>query len=99
MNHIGEARATFEWFFDEIKTYKFLDFKSQLKINLSSVGKIYLICGVLGNAKTCLYGNKVADFFEINPITVIFCYCPDMKNHRTSDKHPGFQQRYKMIHR
>ena len=72
---------------------------SKLKIGLSSVGKFYLVYGILENAKTCLYGNKVADLFEIDPITFTFCYCPELTNNRKLNKHPGFQQRYKMIDR
>ena len=53
----------------------------------------------LENAKTCPYGNKAGDVFETNPITVIFCYCPEMEIYETLNKHPGFQQRYKMIHK
>ena len=49
--------------------------------------------------KTYLYGSKAADVFEINPVTVIFCYCPKMKTFGTLNKHPGFQQRYKMTHK
>ena len=66
-----------------------------MKIDLNSFGKIDLVCGII----VCLYGNKVANLFEINPITVIFCDCPEMKNFRPFKKHPGPQQRYKMIQR
>ena len=66
---------------------------SQLKIDLSSVERIYLIYGILKNAKACLYGNKADDVFETNPITILFCWCG------TLNKHPGFQQRCKMIHK
>ena len=52
---------------------------SQLNIGLSSVEKIYLIYGITGYAKTYWYGNKADDVFETNPITDIFCYCPEMK--------------------
>ena len=50
-------------------------------------------------AKTCLYDSKAADVFKINPITVIFCDCPEMETYETLNKHPGFQQRYKMTHK
>ena len=66
-------------FFGEIKTYKFVDFTSQLKIGLSSVEGIYLVYGIFENAKTCLYGDKANDVFKTNPNTFIFCYCPEMK--------------------
>ena len=36
-----KVRTIVEWPFGEIKSYNFFDFKSQLKINLSSVGEIY----------------------------------------------------------
>ena len=70
----------------EIKTDKFVEFTSQLKIGLSSVGKIYFVYGILENAKTCLYGSKSAAVFE----TIFY---------GTLNKHPAFQQRYKMIHK
>ena len=54
---------------------------------------------ILENAKTCLYGNITDDVFEANPITVLFCYCREMKISGTLNKHPGFQQRCKMIHK
>ena len=93
-----KVQTTVEYFFGEIKTYEFVDFTSQLKIGLSSVERIYLVYWILENAKTCLYSNKADDLFETNPITFIFCYCLDMKIYGTLIKHPGFQQRYKMIH-
>ena len=49
--------------------------------------------------KTCLYASKAAAVFEINPITVVFCYCPEMKTYGTLNKHPGFQQHHKMINK
>ena len=67
-----EVRVAAEWLFGEIKTYfKFVDFKTQLKDGLSSTGKICLVCGLLQNVKTCLYGNKVSEYFEMNPMTLV----------------------------
>ena len=66
-----EVRVAVEWLFGEIKTYfKFVDFKTQLKVGLSSIGKIYLLCELLQNARTCLYGNKVLEYFEMDPMTL-----------------------------
>ena len=59
-------RTTFEQLFGEIKTYKSVNFTSQLKIGLSSVERIYLVYGILENSKTCLYGNKAEDVLETN---------------------------------
>ena len=70
-----------------------------MKICQSSVERICLVYGILENAKTCLYGNKADDVFETNPITFIFCYCPEMEIYGALIKHPGLRQRYKMIHK
>ena len=83
---------------DEIKNYKLVDFAPQLKISLSSAGRIYLVYEILETTKTCLFGNKADDVFETNPIIVIFYYYPEMEIYGTLNKHPAFQQRYKMIH-
>lgn len=65
---MSEVRVAVEWLFgDVINSFKFLDFKKSLKIGLSSIGKKYVVCTFLGNAKTCLYGNQTFDFFELDP--------------------------------
>ena len=47
--------------------FKFIDFKKQMKIHLSAVGKMYFVCALLENAQTCLCGNQVLEMFEIVP--------------------------------
>ena len=43
-----EVRVSVEWLFGEIiNFFKFLDFKKNLKIGLSSVGKMYIVCALL----------------------------------------------------
>ena len=71
MNHkaMFEVRTTVESLFGEIKTLKFVNFSSQVKIGLSSVGKIYLVNEILENVKTCLYGNRVADLKQIQSLS------------------------------
>ena len=64
-----EVRTTVESLFGEIKTLKFVNFSSQVKIGLSSVGKIYLVNEILENVKTCLYGNRVADLKQIQSLS------------------------------
>ena len=67
-----DVRAAAECLFGEIKIYfKFADFKTQLKVGLSSIGKICLVCGLLQNVKTCLYGNKVLEYFDMDPMTLV----------------------------
>ena len=65
------VRVSAEWLFGEIINYfKFMDFKKNLKINLSSVGKMYIVSAILRNALTCLYGNSTSDFFQLDPPTL-----------------------------
>ena len=62
-----------EWLFgDIINSFRFLDYKKNLKIGLSSVGKMYLVCALLPNFITCLYGNQTSEFFE--PPTLEECF-------------------------
>ena len=65
------VRTSVEWLFGDIINYfKFLDLKKNLKIQLSSVGKMYVVCAILRNALTCLYGNQTSEFFEMEPPTL-----------------------------
>ena len=65
---MSEVRVSVELLFGNITNYfKFIDFKSQLKVNVSAVGKFYIVCALLENAHTCLYGNIVSDKFGIQP--------------------------------
>ena len=65
---MSEVRVAVELLFGDICNYfKFIDFRRQMKVNLSPVGKIYFVCALLENARTCLYGNQVSEMFEIAP--------------------------------
>ena len=65
---MSEVRVAVGWLFGNvIDSFKFMDFKKNLKIDLSYVGKMYLVCALLRNAMTCLYGNQTCDFFELDP--------------------------------
>ena len=45
-----------EWIFGDVKNdFKFVDFKKDMNLCLSPVGKIYSVCALLQNAHTCLY--------------------------------------------
>ena len=58
------SRIAVEWLFGDIaNSFKFTDYKKNLKIGLSSVGKMYLVCALLRNAITCLYGNQTTEYF------------------------------------
>ena len=68
---MSEVRLCVEWIFGDIITYfKFLDFKRDLKIGLSPVGKMYIVCALLQNARACLYGNTISTYFDCEPPTV-----------------------------
>ena len=47
-----------------------MDFKNNLKIGLSQIGKMYLVCALIQNAITCMYGNQTSNYFDLNPPTV-----------------------------
>ena len=72
---MSSVRVTVEWLFrDIINDFKFLDFKKNLKIGMSSVGKMYLVCALLNNAITCLYGNKTSEFFCYRPSLIALLF-------------------------
>jgi len=59
-----------EWLFGDVNSFKFMDFKKNLKLLLSSVGKMYVVFVILRNALTCLYGNLTATYFDLAPPTL-----------------------------
>ena len=68
MSHV---RIAVEWVFGDIINYfKFMDFKKNLKVGLSGVGKMYIACALLHNARACLYTNKTSSYFEIEALTL-----------------------------
>ena len=68
---MSQVRVSVEWVFGDVLNYfKFVDFKKSQKIGLSAVGKIYVVCTLLQNALTCLYGNNTSKFFNVQPPTV-----------------------------
>lgn len=60
---MSTVRTSVEWLFGDIISYfKFLDFKKNLKLGLSSVGKMYIVNAILRNGLTCLCRNTTSDF-------------------------------------
>ena len=65
---MSNVRVSVEWFFKEILTYfAFVDFKKNLKIGLSAIGKMYVVCALLTNTRTCLYKSQTSNFFGVVP--------------------------------
>jgi len=51
---LSKVRTSVEQLFGDIVEYfKFMDFKKNLKRDLSSIGKLYDVCALLRNALTC----------------------------------------------
>ena len=68
---MSTVRTSVEQVFGEILNYfSFLDYKKNLEIELSPVGKMYCVCALLTNAHTCLYQSMNSDFFDIEPTTL-----------------------------
>ena len=68
---MSSVRVSVEWVFgDVINYYKFLDFRKNLKIQLSAVGKMHIVCALLQNARSCFYGNSTSSFFACNPPSI-----------------------------
>ena len=65
------VRSSVEWLFEDIiNCFCFLDFKKNLKIGLSQIGKMYIVFALLRNALTCLYGNTTSQYFDLDPPTL-----------------------------
>ena len=65
-------RVSVEWNFgDVINYFKSLDFKKKnlvLKISSSAVGKMYVTCALLHNARVCCYGFTTSDYYsDVSP--------------------------------
>ena len=65
---MSNVRVSVEWLFKEILTYfAFVDFKKNLKIGLSAIGKMYVVCALLTNARTCLYKSQTSNVSGVEP--------------------------------
>ena len=68
---MSAVRELVEWLFGDIVNYfKFMDFHKNLKIGLSSVGKMYIVSALLRNAHTCFNGNQTSEYFNLEPPTL-----------------------------
>ena len=65
---MSSVKQAVEWIFgDIVNFFKFLDFKKNLKIGLSPVGKMYIVSALLHNARSCFYGAITLKYFECKP--------------------------------
>ena len=67
-NAMGDARRSVEHGFAHvIRQFAFLDYKKNLKKGLQRVHLYYQVGTILANCFTCLYGNQIADYFNMRP--------------------------------
>ena len=68
---MSSVRVSVEWLFGDVSNYfKFIDFKQNLKLGLSAIGKQYIVAALFRNILTCLYGNATSKVFQLDPPTV-----------------------------
>lgn len=66
--------SSVDWLFADIINYfKFLDFKKNFEVGLSSIGKMFIVYALLRNNLTCLYGNNTSEFFQCETLD-LFTY-------------------------
>ena len=62
---MSRVQTSVEWIFWDV-----MDFKRNLKIDLRTVGKMYIVCALTRNTITCMYGNQTWDYFGLVPPTL-----------------------------
>jgi hypothetical protein len=64
----SKLRVCVEWgFAANANLFSFADFPRQMRMFVSPIGRIYVVCVLLRNAYACLYGNETSTFFKITP--------------------------------
>ena len=51
---MSRVQVSVERIFGDVVDFKFTDLKKNLKVQLSAVGKMYIVCALLHNARCCL---------------------------------------------
>lgn len=65
---MSHQRIGVEWGFRKVvEEEKFIDLYKGMKIQLSQVGKFFLVACLLTNAHTCLYGNEANTYWKTTP--------------------------------
>lgn len=77
---MSSVRVSVEWAFGEVvRSFRCLDFKSNLELGLSSVGRMYLVSAIIQNALSCLYGNITSAFFNLDTPSIQECLSQHFK--------------------
>ena len=78
---MSKTRVGVEWVFGDIANFfKFLNFKKKLKLGLSRIGKMYIVCAFLMNIHTCMYGPLTSSYFNIDPPILKNIWLSDQRN-------------------
>ena len=65
---LSSQRIGVEWSYCKIgQLEKFVDNSNKMKIQLSQVGKFFIVACLLANAHTCLYGSSSSKYWKCNP--------------------------------
>ena len=68
---MSSVKTSVEWVFGDIVNYfSFMDFRKSLKIGLSAIGKMYIVCALLTTARTCFYSSTTSNFFNLPPPSI-----------------------------
>lgn len=65
---MSSVRSSVEWLSWRHNDFKFLYMKKNLKIVLSSVGKMHIVSAFLKNPFTCWHGNTTSMLFDLDPL-------------------------------
>lgn len=66
--HLSGVRVTVEWSFGlVVGLFPFVDYRKNMKLMLSPIGKYYTVSSLLTNAHTTLYGCETSIYFGLAP--------------------------------
>ena len=85
---MSTVRSSVEWIFGDVNYFKFLDFKKNLKIGLSAVGRMYVTCALMQNAKSILYGSVTSEYFGVSPPTLEEYFTQKVLKYPPPHRHP-----------
>ena len=54
--------------------FQIVDLKKGLKLQLSPVGKMYLVYALMQNARNCMYGNGTTFYFDLKPVAIEYYF-------------------------
>ena len=81
---MSSVRVSVEWIFKDIINYfKFLDFKKNLKVQLNSVGKMYIVCTYFTMLSAAYMVQQLLNIFMFNHQLSKTIFCKTVNIHAT----------------